>query len=270
MHILIVNDDGYLGKGLHALILALKETYTLTVVVPKREMSGTSNHITYQSPILVEKRHLNCIDFDVYIADGTPADCCMLGISQLCNSRPDLVISGINKGHNVARGLYYSGTIAAGLHGVFEGIPAIAMSSEADGDYSGAACFLKKALPELYQKDQLFYYNINFPDGFVSDAKGLKKTRPAANRFSEYFDRRPGPLNTEFFWHLYMDSLDYSQENPENIPDFYLGELEEDTDLYALKQGYISLSPLHVQYFDSNAWNILPDLDKVFQQTMAI
>ncbi len=254
LNILIVNDDGYQGPGLHALVRALKGAHRLTVVTPKRERSGTSNHITYLDPLVVEKRRLDFLDMDVHIVDGTPADCGYLGIGAICQGKPDLVVSGINDGQNIAEGILYSGTIAGAMQGALSGSSAVALSTAAHGDFDGAAAYFTKLLPILCQKEHPFFYNINFPHGPVIEAKGLRKAKVAGNRFAEFLDRRPGPQNREYFWHIYQDSADFQEEREGNLPSFYVGDFQQGDDVALLKEGYITITPLKIQYLDEESW----------------
>lgn len=254
MNILIVNDDGYQGEGLHALVRALRDKHQLTVVAPRRERSGTSSHITYQEPIVVEKRYLDFLDMDVYIADGTPADCGYLGIGKICERKPDLVASGINSGQNIAEGLLYSGTVAGAQQGALSGISSVALSTGAQGDFDGAAAYFARILPVLFQENRPFFYNINFPDGPVAEAKGLKKAKVAKNRFAEFLDRRSGPQNMEYFWHIYHDSVSLSENFQGNLPSFYVGDFKEGDDTALLEEGYITITPLKVRYLDEERW----------------
>lgn len=260
MNILIVNDDGYQGKGLHALIRALKDDYDLTVVAPRKKRSGTSNHITYLDPLVVEKRRLDFLDMDVHIVDGTPADCGYLGIGAICQGKPDLVVSGINDGQNIAEGLLYSGTIAGALQGALSGIPAVALSTAAHGDFDGAAAYFARLLPILCQKKHPAFYNINFPHGPVAEAKGMRKAKVAGNRFAEFLDRRPGPQNREYFWHIYQDTANFQQEREGNLPSFYVGDFQEGDDVALLEEGYITITPLKIQYLDEKRWGVMDDL----------
>ncbi|MDO4541830.1 MAG: 5'/3'-nucleotidase SurE, partial [Bacillota bacterium] len=161
MNILIVNDDGYRGPGLHALINVLKPYHTLTVAVPAREKSGTSSSVTFLTPLQAEKMYLPQVDHNIWVIDGTPADCTVLALDQLVESRPDIIVSGINNGANVADSIIYSGTIAAALQGAFQGLPTFALSTDFNcRDFNVSAEIFKEIMPQIIKKegDNSFLY----------------------------------------------------------------------------------------------------------------
>ena len=256
MKILIVNDDGYRGIGTHALIRALRKDHELTVAVPSRERSGNSNCITFLTPLTVEKIHLNSLDFDVWTVDGTPADCAVMALDQLCEEPPDVVISGINNGYNIADGVIYSGTVAAALQGAMKGIPTFALSANHSyAWFDDAASLFADLLPKSMEKEKgnHFFYNINFPDVPVNEIKGICKATISQGRMVNHLEQRVSPYGRPYYWHAYDLDTEYDLCK------------EEGSDGYATKNGYISITPLRVDYLDRDAFETMYDYDNVFR-----
>ncbi|MEY4557158.1 MAG: hypothetical protein RLY42_331, partial [Pseudomonadota bacterium] len=132
MHILIANDDGYLAPGLLALVNALRPLGKITVIAPEQNHSGASNSLTLSRPLTVNRMAGGDRDNFLYV-NGTPTDCVHIALTGLLDSKPDLVVSGINQGENMGEDVLYSGTVAAAIEGVMFGIPAIAFSQVAKG-----------------------------------------------------------------------------------------------------------------------------------------
>ncbi|MEE0776538.1 MAG: 5'/3'-nucleotidase SurE [Bacillota bacterium] len=255
MKILIVNDDGYRGVGLHALIHALKDQHDLTVAVPSQERSGNSNCITFLTPLSVDKVHIEALDFDVWTVDGTPADCTIMGLDQLCDGKPDVVISGINNGYNIADGILYSGTVAAALQGAIQGIPTFALSvNHCYQWFDDAAMLFAELLPKFMEREKgnAFFYNINFPDVPVEKIKGILKSTISHGRMVEHFEKRISPYGRPYYWHAYDLATEYDLCK------------EEGSDGFAVKNGYISITPLRVDYLDKDALETMSDYDDVF------
>lgn len=256
MKILIVNDDGYRGIGTHALIRALRKDHELTVAVPSRERSGNSNCITFLTPLTVEKIHLNSLDFDVWTVDSTPADCAVMALDQLCEEPPDVVISGINNGYNIADGVIYSGTVAAALQGAMKGIPTFALSANHSyAWFDDAASLFADLLPKFMEKEKgnHFFYNINFPDVPVNEIKGICKATISQGRMVNHLEQRVSPYGRPYYWHAYDLDTEYDLCK------------EEGSDGYATKNGYISITPLRVDYLDRDAFETMYDYDNVFR-----
>ena len=127
MHILVANDDGYLAPGLLALVKALRPLGRVTVIGPEQNHSGASNSLTLSRPLTVNRVSGGERDGFIYI-NGTPTDCVHIALTGLLDTKPDIVVSGINQGENMGEDVLYSGTVAAAIEGVMFGIPAIAFS----------------------------------------------------------------------------------------------------------------------------------------------
>src|SRR5512139_3352866 len=176
LNILVTNDDGIHSKGIIVLAKALQEVGDVFVVAPDREKSAIAHSLTLHRPLRVEKIRRN-----FYAIDGTPADCVHLGVNALLSERPNLIVSGINKGGNLGDDITYSGTVSAAFEGTLLGIPSLAISLVARSHFKFhpgarfavkvARCVLKKGLP----KDTLL--NINVPNLDEKEIKSYKVTQ---------------------------------------------------------------------------------------------
>jgi 5'-nucleotidase len=224
-NILIANDDGIHAPGLRALTEALEGLGTLDVVAPHLERSGTAQSITLRQPIAVEQ-----ITEHRWAVEGTPTDCVILALNKLLAVKPDLVVSGINRGGNMGENVYYSGTLGAAMEGVINGIPGIAISLAHRGqefDYADAARFARR-LVELALREGLpagVMLNVNVPNrwrGGVRLARQSKKITRTLLR--EGVDATGRPC----FW---------LAEQP-------VGEPDAESDYAAVLAGDIAMTPL--------------------------
>lgn len=255
MKILIINDDGFRGKGLHALVRALKKDHDVTVVVPDSEQSGKSHSMTFLDPLYLDKFYSVEADHDIYTVRGTPGDCVLMGLDQVLAKQPDLLLSGINKGFNAASSIVYSGTVSAAYEGACRGIPSIALSAGyVDADFDLDARIFADLLPELMKREKgnAFFYNINFPSVSLEELKGIRKTCIAEENIVECLEKRTDPFSRDYYWHAY-DCQD--EESVCTTPG---------SDMEALHEGYISITPLKLDYFDKNKFETMSDLNDVF------
>jgi len=241
--ILICNDDGIEAPGILALYHALRSMGQLTVVAPHAEQSAVSHGITLANPLKVYPVRREG-GFEGYAVTGTPVDCVKLAVTQLMARPPDVVVSGINLGPNAGVSVIYSGTVSAASEGVMLGIPAVAISLATFKNplWETAAHVAPRIVTEVFQRglppDTLL--NVNVPNRPVSELKGVRITRVARSRFVEIFHERTNPRGDRYFW------LD--------------GELQmlddkEGTDLQALDDGFVSVTPLGL---DRTRHDVLP------------
>ncbi|NLY55724.1 MAG: 5'/3'-nucleotidase SurE [Firmicutes bacterium] len=234
MRVLVTNDDGIFAPGLHTLVEFLSDAFEVTVVAPDREMSAMSHAITVTRPLRVTEYGGFGSKIPAYMIDGTPSDCVKLAVDALSDRKFDIVVSGINSGPNLGTDVLYSGTVSGAIEGVINGLPAIAVSaaSAEKPNYYGAALFtvklvklvLSKGLPE----DTLL--NVNVPT-FSTDQFPVKVTRLGKRRYINVFDKRTDPRGREYYW-MAGDPHDSSED--------------DDADTEAVQQGYISVTPLHL------------------------
>jgi len=230
MHFLLSNDDGYQSEGLERLAKAVASLGQVTVVAPDRDRSGASNSLTLDNPI----RPLQATNGFIYV-NGTPTDCVHLAITGLLDEDPDMVISGINHGSNLGDDVLYSGTVAAAMEGRFLGIPgmAVSLAGENPVHYETAVQVVIQLIGNLQNKplstDLLL--NVNIPDCAHADLQGMEITRLGHRHKSEPALRTRDPRGRDVFW---------------------VGPVgaEEDagpgTDFYAVRHGYVSITPMQV------------------------
>ncbi len=238
MNILVVNDDGYQSEGLKALIHELEKEHRLTVVVPNLQQSGKSHSLTFLSPMRADYEYVPFLEHHAYIVDGTPADCAKLGLEYLAEEKPALVLSGINLGFNLSNDVVYSGTVSAAYEGFVRGYSTMALSSgslsEEPCDYALAAQTFCKLLPHIIEEDP-FFFNVNIPCLPAKELKGVRKTWVGEKHFEENIIRRVDPYGRDYFWNFC--------ENTDEAPVY-------GSDIWAVANGFVSVTPLRPEYFD--------------------
>ena len=175
--ILITNDDGIGADGIRKLAEIARGFGEVTVVAPDTQRSAASHHCIFSRPLVLKEYGFGLDGVKAYTLDGTPADCVRIGVSAISDSKPDIVLSGINHGYNISSDIQYSGTVGAALEGAFLGVPAIAVSY---GNYQfNATDIVDRYLPELLEEymemplpaNQI--WNINFPDCRANECRGI-------------------------------------------------------------------------------------------------
>lgn len=247
MHILLSNDDGVFAQGLAALYQALSVDHQVTVIAPDRNCSGASNSLTLTNPLRVTKH-----DNGFYSVNGTPTDCVHIGINQLCQVKPDIVVSGINHGANLGDDVIYSGTVAAATEGRHMGLPAVAVSlaDYNSQDFSVAASVAATIIGQLAKhplpNDQIL--NVNVPPVTKQQIKGIKTTRCGKRHQAETMVKTFDPHGREIYWY-----------GP-------VGEVKDntaDTDFAAIEQNFVSVTPLTV---DMTAYKTINELENWLAQ----
>lgn len=231
MNILCSNDDGILAPGLALLADACREVGEVTVVAPDREQSGTSHSLTLHRPLRPARR-----PDGAFQVDGTPTDCVMLALETLMPERPDFVFSGVNHGPNMGEDVLYSGTVSAAMEGVMLGVPGVAISF-AGGDPEIMATYRETLVrlirritsAEDYPRDTLL--NINLPRMPAAEVQGLRVTRLGSRYFSDSLTRMKDPWGREIMW-IGGGTITWTGG--------------EDADHAAVAEGYISVTPLHM------------------------
>ena len=230
MRILLSNDDGYLAPGLAILAKRLAKLGELSVVAPDRNRSAASNSLTLSRPL-----NAQMADNGFYKVDGTPTDCVHLAITGLLSTEPDIVISGPNDGPNMGDDVLYSGTVAAATEGRFLGLPAIAVSMGSfDPQHFESACWAIDKLIARLQNQPLTedtILNVNVPDLPIDQIKGFKSTRLGNRHKSSGVIKQVNPRGESVYW---------------VGPPGEAQDAGEGTDFYAVKQGFISVTPLQI------------------------
>ena len=238
MNILLTNDDGIYAEGIWVLHDLFARNHAVTVVAPDRERSAVGHGITLHDPIRAHKVLING-GATGFAVTGTPADCVKLGVTEILDQPPDLVISGINPGANIGANINYSGTVAAAKEAALYGLPAIAVSMRGTRieHYDTAANFVKDLVKDVQKRGLPFgtCLNINVPDKPLSGVAGVIISRQEIERLSETFERRTDPRNRIYYWQ--------GCETPKDS-----GSL--DIDSTALFYDYISVTPIKCDVTD--------------------
>lgn len=203
MKILITNDDGIFSKGIAELAKVASEFGKVTVVAPDVERSAVGHAITISTLLRVTEVEKDGIFFGHAIS-GTPADCIKIACSQILDSKPNLILSGINNGSNTAQSVIYSGTVSAASEGTINGIKSIAISIDSwkPKTYDLAANFLKQLIPNVLEnglpKGTLL--NVNIPNVLPKDCEGIVVAKQGKARYVEYFEKRIDPTGRTYYW----------------------------------------------------------------------
>lgn len=249
MRILLSNDDGILAPGLVALRQELEALGEVAVVAPETVQSATAHGITVGSPVAVRQVHVDGALFG-HSVDGRPADCVKLAIAQIMKEPPDLVVSGINDGANVSINVLYSGTVAAAAEGALLGYPAVAVSMRQgqERNFKKAAQIaipiIQKLLDNGLAPGQLI--NLNLPDLTHGPPRGIKVVPQAIRVFRDSFTRHAGPDGCDYYWL--------------GLGDFEFPDRQADSDLDAVDDGYIAITPLQ---FDLTRYELLDQLKQI-------
>ena len=202
-HILVCNDDGIEGEGIHALAASMKKIGRVTVVAPAEPHSGMSHAMTLGTPLRIRK-FLKNGHFFGYTVSGTPVDCIKVALSHILPSKPDLIVSGINYGSNTATNTLYSGTVAAALEGAIQGISSLAFSltTYEHADFTYAAKFArklaKKVLVEGLPPDTIL--SVNIPNIAESHIAGILVTEQGRSRWEENAIERNDMFGNPYYW----------------------------------------------------------------------
>ncbi|MEE8251526.1 MAG: 5'/3'-nucleotidase SurE [Gemmatimonadales bacterium] len=230
MRILVSNDDGILASGLAVLAEACRSVGDVHIVAPDREQSGTSHSLTLHRPLRPVRK-----DDQAYQVDGTPTDCVLLALGALLDVKPDFVFSGINHGPNMGEDVLYSGTVAAAMEGLSLGIPGVAFSfagsdisvMETQKDWLGR--IVGDIVRTKFPAETLLNINIPAIDG--SEINGIRVTTLGRRVYSESLTRAKDPWGREVYW-IGGGHVSWSGS--------------EESDFRAVADGFISVTPLHV------------------------
>lgn len=231
MKVLLANDDGVMAPGIRTLYKELSSDFDTLIIAPLEERSTTGHSLSLDKPLRLEM-----LEENIYGCSGFPGDCVLMGLGHLMkNNRPEVVVSGINRGANLGQDLYYSGTIAAAREAAFHKVPSIAVSLVFNAineihRYDVAAAFIKLALKEGLHRYCRPYtlINVNVPNLPMNEIKGCKLTEIGFRRYSEEIHARLDARNREYFW----------------IAGIYEGfNNNPDSDCQAVKDGFIAITP---------------------------
>lgn len=238
MLILLTNDDGIYAPGLAAMYRELVKLGEVQVVAPETVQSATGHGITVSTPLLTQRVTVGegPVAFEGVAVDGRPADCVKLAAAKILPRPPDLVVSGINSGANVGINVLYSGTVAAAIEAAFLGFPAVALSlylrPHIPTDYARTAALSRGVLEQMLaaglRGGQVVSVNLPplLPD---EQPAGVRVVRQCARPWADTYEERHDPRGRPYYW---------------NSSVFTLGNTEDDTDVAALRDRYITVTPL--------------------------
>lgn len=235
MNILITNDDGIYADGIIELAKSISGIANVYIVAPHTQRSATGHAITIHDPIMIEEEKISD-EIKAYSISGTPADCVKVGIESILKEiEIDLVLSGINDGANLGTDVIYSGTVSAAIEGLIQKKPSIAISYDgfnvSKDNYKKASAYVKDIIENLKNKMDIFedsILNINIPDNNI---KGYKVTKLGIREYNNIIEERQSPHGRKYVW---------------------IGgqvrklEQEKDSDIKAVEDGYISITPVNI------------------------
>jgi 5'-nucleotidase len=233
MRILVTNDDGIFSEGLRVLVRELAQVAEIMVIAPERQQSATGHAITLHKPLRLEPVEIEGT-VGAWSSNGTPADCVILAsLSDL--PEPQMVISGINAGANLGEEVLYSGTVSAAMEGALQEIPSLAISVSAYSDvlYEGAAHLMRRVVQTIGEQWPLppdTFFNINVPNVPPSELKPAMLTRLGRRKYSNILSKHIDPRGRPYYW--------FSGSPLES-------DCGEGTDIQAIQDGFISITPVH-------------------------
>jgi 5'-nucleotidase len=249
-HILLTNDDGIQAPGLRALVEALRPLARLSVFAPEHNWSAAGHTKTMHKPLRVARYPLAATEggnLQAFTSTGAPSDCVALALLGILPDRPDMVVSGINQGANLGHDVTYSGTVAAAMEAAIFGLPALAVSLDShesqDYDLAGrvAACVVSRVQEHGLPPNTIL--NVNIPPLGPGELAGVAITRLGRRVYRDVLVERRDPRERPYYW--------IGGEPPG-------GHLDEGTDIWALAQGLVSVTPIHL---DMTAHDLIPRLE---------
>lgn len=250
--ILVTNDDGISAPGMRSLINVMREIGEVVVVAPDKPQSAMGHAITINNTLYLNKISKDGDEIAEYSCSGTPVDCVKMAVNEVLKRKPDLCVSGINHGSNSSINVIYSGTMSAAVEAGIEGIPAIGFSLcdyDWNADFETLNILVKKIVLQVLKNGltEGTVLNVNFPKLKHDEIKGIKICRQAKAMWQEKFEKRTSPFGKEYYW--------LSGE-------FINQDKGEDTDEWALANGYVSVVPVqfdltaHHSISILNNWNL--------------
>lgn len=247
--ILVTNDDGINAPGIRHLVKIMRQLGEVVVVAPDRPQSGMGHAITLNENLYCDPIKLQDDDEHYeYSCSGTPVDCVKIAKQEILNRKPDLCVSGINHGSNSSINVIYSGTMSAAVEAGTQGIPAIGFSLldySLNADFEPTTAYVKKIASSVLKNGlpSGVVLNVNIPKLEAEEIKGIRVSRQAKAHWVEAFDKRTNPQGRDYYW----------------LTGEFVNEDEgDDTDEWALENGYISVVPIQ---FDLTAHHTIKNLN---------
>jgi len=250
VHILVTNDDGVTAPGLLALAKEMEVLGKVSILAPDRNWSASGHVKTMHRPLRVKEIQLSD-GIQALATDGAPSDCVALAVLGILTEKIDLVVSGINPNANLGYDVTYSGTVTAAMEATIWGLPGIAVSLDSpenhlgELDYEMAARVARQVAEKVNRRGlpKGTLLNVNVPYIPLTELAGFKITRQGLRVYRDELDRRLDPRNRPYYW--------IGGQSPTGVP-------EEGTDFGALKQGFVSITPLHL---DMTACDVMDSLE---------
>lgn len=246
MHILVTNDDGIYAPGIFALQNALRQIpgAQITIMAPADNQSAVGHRKTLYEPMRIRRARLDD-GIEGWACSGSPADSIALALMGFVKEPVDLVVSGINRGPNLAQDITYSGTVTAAMEAVLFGIPAVAISLDTfdEADFTASAAFARQFVPFVlaHELPELTLLNVNVPN---TPVKGVRVTRQGRRRYHDELVERFDPMGVPYYW--------IGGDRP-------TGDVEETgTDIWAVANGFVSVTPIHL---DLTAHGFMPEVE---------
>lgn len=250
--ILVTNDDGITAPGIRTLIDVMKNIGDVVVVAPDSPQSGMGHAITVNNTLHLNKISAPDAEITEYTCSGTPVDCVKMAVNEILHRKPDLCVSGINHGSNSSINVIYSGTMSAAVEASIEGIPAIGFSLcdyNWNANFEPTRIFVEKITRQVLENGlpNNIVLNVNIPNLVQENIKGIKICRQAKAYWQEKFDKRKTPFGKEYYW---------------LTGEFINLDKGEDTDEWALANGYVSVVPVqfdltaHYAIQTLNTWEL--------------
>ncbi|MCL5111032.1 MAG: 5'/3'-nucleotidase SurE [Chloroflexi bacterium] len=234
MYVLLTNDDGFDSEGLQAARAALAKVAEVAVVAPEHNWSATGHNRTMDKPLRVTDVRLPD-GGTAFVTDGTPSDCVSLALLGILERKPDLVVAGINKGPNLGDDITYSGTVAAAMEAALGGVPALAVSlaDYFEWDFTYAANFTARLASTVHERSLPpgVLLNVNVPAVPAERIGGVEITRLGKRIYSDILVRREDPFGRPYYW--------LGGDAPKGVT-------ERGTDLWAVAENRISITPIHL------------------------
>ena len=243
MNILVTNDDGITSGALYLLKQELADLGRVFIVAPDRDQSATSHSLTLYRPMRIDRP-----EPDVFAVDGTPTDCVLIAAHGLLDEPIDLVVSGVNRGPNMGDDVFCSGTVAAAIEGAMQGVPGVAVSLAVSGraDFQYACQFTRRLVGTVLERGlpPKCVLNVNVPQLRDDEIKGVRVTRLGKRKYHDSLIERTDPRGRAYYW--------IGGDAP-------IWEPEEGTDFTAVDQGYVSVTPLHLDLTDNSLLSTIAD-----------
>ncbi|MEW9080963.1 MULTISPECIES: 5'/3'-nucleotidase SurE [Clostridia] len=249
MNILITNDDGITAKGIQIIAQRLQSSHNILVVAPDSQKSASSHSITLTNPLMVKKEKIEGVEAPCFSVSGTPVDCTKIAITTIASEKIDIVVSGINDGFNLGTDVIYSGTVSAAVEGALNNTPAIALSCDGNEEsFEIAADYAEKILNKIRNEEiGNTVLNVNIPSISKDKLKGLKVCKIGERNYNN----------------VYVE-VEKSDENVvykiTGAPD---DAVQDDTDVDMIKEGYITVTPLH---YDLTNFNLITRMESILEK----